>query len=105
MDAATALIEEAQHIASGADNRARQLQAQLDDIKAKKLAVDAELERAKSTSKRLLNYQPRVGRDFQCPRCWVQHEVRAPLSSIPGTDEHDILRCHTCGADWMIPLR
>jgi hypothetical protein len=107
MDAATALIEEAQRVASGADGRARDLQSELDDIEAKKLAVDAELKRAKGEVERLLNYQPCIGRDFQCPRCWVRDEIRSPLIPVTGTDpsQFDTLRCRACLADWLIPTR
>lgn len=107
MDVATALIEEAQRVADGADNRARQFQAELDDIEAKKLAVDAALKRAKGEAERLLNYQPCIGRDFQCPRCWIRDEVRSSLFPIMGADpsQYDTMRCRTCSTDWLIPIR
>ena len=105
MDASTALIEEAQQIALNADARARRLQAELDDVEAKKVAINSDLQRAKGTAKRILNYQPRLGSKFYCPRCWVRDEVRTELSMIPGTDSVDLMRCDTCSADWEIPLR
>lgn len=56
---------------------------------------------------RARTYQPKVGRDFQCPRCWVRNGQRSSLRCVPsGTDEHDLLVCNNqaCGAEVVVPL-
>ena len=53
----------------------------------------------------LLDFRPRIGRDFQCPRRWDQHETRSALVAVHGRSTDDILRCHACGADYLIPVR
>jgi hypothetical protein len=94
MDIQQALTEEAEYVARTLQGGASALEAELRDIEKRKAEIDAKLHAARRSQKRLLNYQPRIGRDFQCPRCWVRDEVRTTLSPVPGTDEHDIMRCH-----------
>jgi len=58
--------------------------------------------------KRVLSYRPRIGPDLQCPRCWVETEIRSTLGGVarplgtPSTSS-DILTCHTCDAHFCKP--
>jgi hypothetical protein len=75
-----------------------QLKAELAEIEARKAAVEAELNTARLTEDRLMRFEPQIDRDFQCPRCWIEHEKRSVLSPIGGgTRREDFWRCHTCG--------
>ena len=104
MDILQALAEEAEYAARTVEGRSRQLETELREVEKRKAEIDTQLQAARSSQKRLLNYQPRIGRDYQCPRCWITNEIRSALSPIPGTSEHDIMRCHACGMDVVIPL-
>ncbi len=52
------------------------------------------------------NYTPRTPgqRPYNCPRCWVRSNMRAPLRAVPGTEEYDCLRCEACDADIVVPF-
>jgi hypothetical protein len=54
--------------------------------------------------------QPQLG-EMIAALCYSWMFLSSPFKQIiisafvdPGTDEHDILRCDKCGADWVIPL-
>ena len=103
MDASEALRQEAESLALNAENRARKLQSDLDEIEASKVAINAELDRAKGAAKRLLNYKPRIGNVFYCPRCWVDRAEQAQLAQVSSPHRnYNIMRCD-CGKDWLIP--
>ncbi len=55
---------------------------------------------------RVATFRPEVERRYQCPRCWIRSGIRSSLRSLPGTDEHDILKCNSprCGAEFVIPF-
>lgn len=73
MDKAKVLMDEAGVIAKGLEV----LPAH--DANNQKLEIEAQLDAAKLAQKRLLNFRPSLGRNFQCPRCWVRDDVRSAL--------------------------
>ena len=97
------LSEEATYQAERMQGPSPALEAQLREIERSKTDIEAQLDAAKRAHKRLLDYRPRIGVDFQCPRCWIQKEVKSALSPVGGATRDDILRCHTCGLDIYIP--
>jgi hypothetical protein len=59
--------------------------------------LESEYELAKAEiGNRLINYLPRVGPDFQCPRCWIQHEKRSALLTVRTDIDDDVFRCGAC---------
>jgi hypothetical protein len=105
MSIETILAEEAAYIARNMYGAASTLEAELREIERRKAEIDATLNAAKLAQKRLLNFHPRIGAGFQCPRCWVQNEKRSALTATPSSTGDDILRCHMCMADYLIPFR
>ena len=105
MDIDSVLTTEAEDEATRAQNRARGMEADLLQIETRKREVEAALHSAHSAVHRAVNYRVRLGADYQCPCCWVRDEVRSPLAPVPGTADHDIMRCHTCGMAYTVPLR
>ena len=105
MDIEKALVSEAEQIASNMDSRARALEEELGEIEHRKMHVEAELNAAKLSHKRLPSFQARIGRNFQCPRCWVRDETRFKIRPIPSCGDNDVLRCDRCGSDWAILYR
>lgn len=104
MDAEMVLTNEAAKIAERLQSTARALEPELLEIEKRKIEIDATLHMAHLSRKRLLDLQVRLGTNFQCPRCWIEREARTALTPIPGTDSDDILRCHSCGVDYVISL-
>jgi transcription elongation factor Elf1 len=47
----------------------------------------------------------RLVRDFQCPRCRIEDNMRSVLVPIPTASSDDILRCYFCGEDFAAPDR
>lgn len=108
----SALLDEAHYQARRLEDATPALNAQLRQLEREQAGVEqriaeikAQLEAARVAQKRLLNYQPSIGTDFQCPRCWVVNEIRADVRPIPSQTSDDIMRCGTCGADIVIPGR
>jgi hypothetical protein len=94
-----ALLEEAEYAAKGIRGAAAALEPELREIEQRKLEIEAVREAAALAPKRLLKFQPKIGTEYQCPRCWIGDERRSALTAIPG----DVMRCHTCGGDFIIP--
>ena len=87
----TALLEEAQYAVSNLKNRARALEPQLQEINKLKLP------------KRLLKFQTKIGTEFQCPRCWIEHERRSSLRPVPAGTRDDMMKCSVCAAEYAVP--
>ena len=100
MDILHALTEEAAEAVRGLQSQSRRWEAELLRLEKRKAEIEAKLEAARRAQQRFFDYRPRIGRGFQCPRCWIRNGVRATLAPVP--DEQDIMRCHTCEADWVV---
>ena len=98
------LAVKAREIATEVESSARALNPELREIEKRKREIDAKLDAAHRAVKRSIDFKVRIGSDFQCPGCWVRDKVRSTLTPIPGTKHADIMRCHTCGLDLIIPL-
>lgn len=103
MDIEQVLEAEAEYLVANLEGRRPALEAELREIERRKLQVNAELEATHIARHRLVNFRPRFGADYQCPRCWVHHETRSRLESVGSDTRDDILRCRQCGADVVIP--
>ena len=105
MDIATALREEAKYAADRLQGQMPGLSAELAEIERRKAEIESKLRAAGVASERLRRFEPRVGADFQCPRCWIEKDARSKLSPVGSDTTNDIMRCRTCGADFEIPSR
>src|SRR5271157_1071839 len=87
----------AAEMAAHSQQRASNLQRELAETEDRKAQLEAQLHAANLAHKRLAEFQVKIGTDYQCPRCWIDHETRAALTPIGGgTDKEDFFRCHTC---------
>jgi hypothetical protein len=92
-------------IAAEAQGRVTQLEQQTLELKKRLAETKAKRDAARLAPERLANYPVKLGPNYQCPRCWIDHEHRAPLRPVPNDNaREDILRCGRCGADWPIPV-
>jgi hypothetical protein len=96
------LRQAAREIAAQAQAAVTRLEQETLDLKTRLAEKEAERDAARLAPKRLANYPVRLGTDYQCPRCWIEHEKRSPLRPIPSGDKNDILRCGICGEDFII---
>ncbi len=104
MSIAGELKQIASELAQGAQARMADLQRQLTDVETRKAQIEADLKAARLSPERVFNFQPQIGGDFQCPRCWIQNETKAVLAPIGGgTKTEDFFRCRTCGFEISLP--
>ncbi len=47
---------------------------------------------------RLSSFKARIGRDFQCPHCWLRDEARFALRETADAVNGSVLRCDRCGS-------
>ena len=48
---------------------------------------------ADGTEDRLLNFKIKIGANYQCPICWIEHGRNIALYPVPSGGRNDILRC------------
>jgi ribosomal protein L37AE/L43A len=101
----TALLEEAKRYAANAQARLSKLEADLKDIERQKAEVEAKCQAARVATKRLLKFEVQIGSEYQCPRCWIEHERRSALRGVASRTSDDIMACRICGAEFVIPSR
>jgi DNA-directed RNA polymerase subunit M/transcription elongation factor TFIIS len=98
------LYETAVRLAQYAQSNATALQQELVLIETRKRELEEQLETVSRVHERLLRFVAIRGTDFQCPRCWIDHETRSNLQPTgKGTSNTDYFRCGTCGYEF--PLR
>ena len=103
MDASEELLSMAQRCALQAKHKTSQLKAELEQVEAQKREVEAKYRHVNKAAQRLLDYQPRIGNEYYCPRCWVDRgERRALDASVPSPQNYTVLHCDRCG-DHKIP--
>src|ERR1700730_10131209 len=90
-------------LARDAEQRAKDLRRQLLAIEARALAIKTELDAAHLAHDRLANFQIKLGTDYQCPRCWIEHETRAALTPLPGIAREDVFHCRDCQFEFSVP--
>ena len=104
MSFADQLYETAVRLAQYAQSNATALQQELVLIETRKRELVEQLQTASRAHERLLRFVAIRGTDFQCPRCWIDHEIRSDLQPTgKSTSNTDFFRCGRC--DYEFPLR
>jgi hypothetical protein len=67
--------------------------------------IKAKLNAGKDTADGVRALSLRLVRDFQCPRCRLEDNMRSVLVPIPTASSDGILRCYFCGGDFPAPDR
>ena len=93
----------AAEIGRHAEQRSVYLKHELAELMARKAEIEAHLHSATVLEERLARFQPEISGSLQCPRCWVDREMRSSLIRAPGTGLEDAFRCLKCGFDLLIP--
>ena len=86
-----------------AKERSMYLKHELEHITARKAEIEAHLHSTTVLQERLARFQPEIGGCLQCPRCWVDREMRSSLTRAPSTEKEDNFgsswnRVGDCGA-------
>lgn len=100
------LLQVAKEIAQNAQLRLAALDQEEAEIDARKAEIQAERKNRSLAAQRALDFRPQVGSDFQCPRCWVDHERRARLLPVGGGPQtEDYFRCRVCSFEYTMTFK
>lgn len=72
------------------------LRIQLSELESRKAHLEAQMRSADKAPERVLSFTPRIDGEYQCPRCWVEHELRSRLRPFPGDTSAEKFRCTAC---------
>ena len=105
MDAKTQLKQIAIQIANDHLETAESLKPEFHKIKTRLAQIEAQLDAAKLYHQRLPHFEPEIGGNLQCPRCWVLNETKTTLTPIPSdTEDNYFRRCLRCGIQIEIEI-
>lgn len=105
MSIATQISEVAAKLAAHAQGRVSHLQAQKFEIETRLREIEMQLHSANLASDRLANFEAKIGLDYQCPHCWIEHETRSALTPVGrATRTEDFFHCNTCGLDLSVAI-
>jgi hypothetical protein len=99
MPDASEITKFAAEIGRHAKQRSVYLKHELADIKARTAEIETHLHSATLLQDRLARFRAEIDGRLQCPRCWVDREMRSSLTENFSTETEDGLRCHKCGFD------
>jgi|tagenome__1003787_1003787.scaffolds.fasta_scaffold20852903_2 hypothetical protein len=88
----------ARELAAQAQDRLARLDREVLDLESRLAKKQTERNAARLGPQRLADFQPQIGSNYQCPRCWIEDESPARLTPIPG----DLMRCGRCDSDFPV---
>ena len=95
------LTQTAIQIANDFAHRKNALQQEKLSIEEKLQEVEAHREAAGLAVQRGFNFQPTIGGELQCPRCWIAQGRNTPLIPKPSDDPGtDLFGCRECGSQY-----
>jgi RNase P subunit RPR2 len=105
MDVEKAPLEEADFIVRQQRGRVSGLEAELEDLLARKAKIEADLDNARRCAERRGSYVPVQGHQHFCPQCWIIDGRKCELRGVPSSTDDDIENCRSCGREYPIPSR
>jgi hypothetical protein len=104
MNQRSALSKIAEELTEAAQNRASALRREIVELEKETAKKKSALDAANLAHERLANYTVLIGTEYQCPRCWIESEVRSALRPTGrGLDNEDVFACHVKGHEIAIP--
>jgi len=97
---AISLIQAAGEIADGLKNRKASLERDLAALDARAAELERQLSVVGNVDNRFASYEPKVGNELQCPKCWMKHGQRGTITPTPGTNKEDHFRCNRCDTEF-----
>jgi hypothetical protein len=104
MSIESVLKTEAEKIAANLKYRDAALEAEQFDLEKKLADIKVKRDAIRGAPERLLKFQFKIGTEYQCPRCLIEHDRSSALITANGTDHEDVWQCRKCGADFAIPF-
>jgi DNA-directed RNA polymerase subunit M/transcription elongation factor TFIIS len=102
MSFADQIHEVAVRLATYGQSRAAALKQELLKVEARKRELEAQLHVAKFAHQRLRDFVPTRGSEFQCPRCWIEHETLSALRPTSRGTGNEIFECDTCQYEFVL---
>lgn len=93
----------AQQIADRLQQRALRLETEIAKLEQEVTEKKAQRDMAHLAPERTRDFQPELGGHLQCPRCWIEDEVRSPMPPISGSADEDRFRCSKCHYELSFP--
>lgn len=100
-DANTILKQMAIQIANDLEGANLHLQQEILDAELHIKKLKLQLESSRSAHQRSRDFSPMLGRDLQCPDCWVTRSIRSPLRPVPSEDRNDVFVCDMCNEEFV----
>jgi hypothetical protein len=101
MSFADQIREVAVRLATYGQSRAAALKQELLQVEARKRELETQLQVANLAYQRLRDFLPTLGGEFQCPRCWIEHDTLSALRSVSGGTGNNIFRCNNCKYEFV----
>ena len=89
----------AREIARRAQFRLAVLDREEFELDRRKAEIGTQRGNIRDAAQRALYFQPVIGADYQCPRCWVDHKKQSILQPVASQTGHDLFRCQDCNLD------
>jgi hypothetical protein len=96
------LSDLATEIADEMQQRRSVLEAELLKLESRKREIDADIRATDLGRERLSHFQVSINGEYQCPNCWVRHEIKSPLTAVPSDTKDDFFRCDRCGCETLV---
>lgn len=101
-DTRKTLAQYAAQIGAAAKQKLGYMQIEYAELERKLATAKASLDLLSGVPQRALNFEPTLGRDFQCPKCWVESGRHSAIHPVPSLTRDDIFHCDTCHSDWVL---
>jgi hypothetical protein len=95
--------ERAAEILGRRQGDARVAESVLRSIKRQQIELEAAIHNVNLAQQRLVHFQPEIDGRLQCPRCWIENELRSSLTKIRGTDRYELFGCDRCSLELAVP--
>ena len=81
----------------------RVAQSVLLSVRRQQGELEAEIHAVRLARERFACFQPEIDGRLQCPRCWIENELRSSLTKIRGTDRCELFGCDRCSLELAVP--
>lgn len=108
MSATSYIRRIAANLAAEAKARVSDLHDELKEMERRKIEIEAELNTARLSDKRLAHFQVAVRGTHQCPRCGIDRGIQSNLLTVAhGVDATNsfgkLFRCGVCEYEIVVP--
>ena len=106
MSAESYLIRLATARAEERKSRKAELEEEKVDLERRLTEINALLDEANLSAKRVYSFEPVTGGELQCPKCWIDKEVKSPMRPKAGESaDDDVFTCRSCGNRLVISYK